>query len=33
MHILMVNLPHPAIGSRLSREHLPPLGLLASARP
>src|SRR5437764_182664 len=33
MHILMINLPHPAIGSRLSREHLPPLGLLAIGGP
>jgi hypothetical protein len=29
----MVNVPHPAIGSRASREHLPPLSLLAIAGP
>ena len=28
MRILLVNPPHPAIGSRIPREHLPPLGLL-----
>jgi anaerobic magnesium-protoporphyrin IX monomethyl ester cyclase len=33
MRILMVNVPHPAIGSRASREHLPPLSLLAVAVP
>ena len=33
MRILMVNVPHPAIGSRASREHLPPLSLLAIAGP
>lgn len=33
MLILMVNVPHPAIGSRASREHLPPLSLLAIAGP
>jgi len=25
MRILMINVPHPAISSRASREHLPPL--------
>ncbi len=33
MKILLVNPPHPAIGSRLPREHLPPLGLLSLAGP
>src|SRR5438309_171096 len=33
MRILMVNVPHPAIGSRASHEHLPPLSLLAVAGP
>ncbi|MEK7342327.1 MAG: magnesium-protoporphyrin IX monomethyl ester anaerobic oxidative cyclase [Pseudomonadota bacterium] len=28
MRILLVNVPHPAIGSRIPREQLPPLGLL-----
>jgi len=29
MRILLVNIPHPSIGSRIPRDHLPPLGLLA----
>ncbi len=29
MHILIINPPHPSIGSRIPREHLPPLGLLS----
>ena len=29
MRILLVNVPHPAIGSRIPDDHLPPLGLLA----
>lgn len=29
MRILLLNPPHPAIGSRIPREHLPPLGLLS----
>ena len=33
MKILLVNPPHPAIGSRLPREHLPPLGLLSLGGP
>ncbi len=33
MKILIINPPHLAIGSRLAREHLPPLGLLAVAGP
>ena len=28
MKILIVNPPHPSIGSRIPREQLPPLGLL-----
>lgn len=31
--ILLINPPHPSIGSRIPREHLPPLGLLALAGP
>lgn len=33
MKILLVNPPHPAIGSRIPHEHLPPLGLLAIGGP
>jgi anaerobic magnesium-protoporphyrin IX monomethyl ester cyclase len=33
MKILLVNPPHPAIGSRIPQEHLPPLGLLALGGP
>ncbi len=33
MKILLINPPHPAIGSRIPREHLPPLGLLAIGGP
>lgn len=33
MRILLVNPPHTAIGSRIPREHLPPLGLLAVGGP
>src|SRR5687767_1918226 len=29
MRILLVNVPHPSIGSRIPDDHLPPLGLLA----
>jgi anaerobic magnesium-protoporphyrin IX monomethyl ester cyclase len=29
MHFLAINPPHPSIGSRIPREHLPPLGLLS----
>ena len=29
MRIMLLNPAHPAIGSRVPREHLPPLGLLA----
>lgn len=33
MKALLVNVAHPAIGSRLAGEHLPPLGLLAVGGP
>ncbi len=33
MRVMLVNPPHPAIGSRIPREHLPPLGLLAVGGP
>ena len=33
MKLLLINPPHQAIGSRLAREHLPPLGLLSVAGP
>jgi anaerobic magnesium-protoporphyrin IX monomethyl ester cyclase len=33
MRILLVNPPHPSIGSRIPREHLPPLGLLSLGGP
>ena len=33
MKILLINPPHPSIGSRIPREHLPPLGLLALGGP
>jgi anaerobic magnesium-protoporphyrin IX monomethyl ester cyclase len=33
MRILLINPPHPAIGSRIPREHLPPLGLLSLGGP
>lgn len=33
MNILLLNPPHPAIGSRIPREHLPPLGLLSIGGP
>ncbi len=33
MKIFIINPPHPAIGSRIPREHLPPLGLLALGGP
>ena len=29
MHVVLVNVTHPAIGSRIPTDHLPPLGLLA----
>lgn len=33
MRILLLNPPHPSIGSRIPAEHLPPLGLLAIGGP
>src|SRR6201999_3118880 len=33
MHILLINPPHPAIGSRIPKEQLPPLGLLSVGGP
>ena len=33
MKVLLINPPHPAIGSRVPAEHLPPLGLLAIGGP
>src|SRR3954453_21040581 len=33
MKILLINPPHPSIGSRIPREHLPPLGLLSLGGP
>jgi len=33
MRILLVNIPHPSIGSRIPDDHLPPLGLLSVGGP
>lgn len=33
MRILLINIPHPAIGSRIPDDHLPPLGLLSIGGP
>lgn len=33
MRVLLVNVPHPAIGSRIPDDHLPPLGLLCVGGP
>lgn len=33
MRILLINVPHPAIGSRIPKEQLPPLGLLSVGGP
>src|SRR5215468_5385116 len=33
MKILLINPPHPSIGSRIPDEHLPPLGLLSVGGP
>ena len=33
MRILLINVPHPAIGSQIPDDHLPPLGLLAIGGP
>src|SRR3954454_6743904 len=29
MRVLLLNIPHPSIGSRIPDDHLPPLGLLS----
>ena len=31
--ILLINIAHPAIGSRIPKDHLPPLGLLCIGEP
>ncbi|MCB1507602.1 MAG: magnesium-protoporphyrin IX monomethyl ester anaerobic oxidative cyclase [Hyphomicrobiaceae bacterium] len=33
MRILLINVPHPSIGSRIPDDHLPPLGLLSIGSP
>ncbi len=33
MKVLLINPPHKSIGSRLPKEHLPPLGLLSIGGP
>lgn len=33
MRLLLINVPHPAIGSRIPKEQLPPLGLLSIGGP
>lgn len=33
MRIVLINIPHPAIGSRIPDDHLPPLGLLCVGGP
>jgi anaerobic magnesium-protoporphyrin IX monomethyl ester cyclase len=33
MRVLLINPPHPSIGSRIPREQLPPLGLLSVGGP
>ncbi|ODA66490.1 biotin synthase [Methyloligella halotolerans] len=33
MRVLLVNIPHPSIGSRIPDDHLPPLGLLSIGGP
>ncbi|MGY3485893.1 hypothetical protein ACVW1C_003776 [Bradyrhizobium sp. USDA 4011] len=33
MRILLINVPHPAIGSRIPDDHLPPFGLLSIRGP
>src|SRR3954454_19935968 len=33
MRVLLLNVPHPSIGSRIPDDHLPPLGLLAVGGP
>src|SRR6476620_11430270 len=33
MDILLINVPHPSVGSRIPDDHLPPLGLLSIGGP
>src|SRR3954468_17545643 len=33
MRVLLLNVPHPSIGSRIPDDHLPPLGLLSLGGP
>lgn len=33
MRVVLINIPHPAIGSRIPDDHLPPLGLLSVGGP
>jgi anaerobic magnesium-protoporphyrin IX monomethyl ester cyclase len=33
MRVLLINIPHPSIGSRIPDDHLPPLGLLSIGGP
>ena len=33
MRIVLINVPHPSIGSRIPDDHLPPLGLLSIGGP
>jgi anaerobic magnesium-protoporphyrin IX monomethyl ester cyclase len=33
MRVLLINVPHPSIGSRIPDDHLPPLGLLSIGGP
>src|SRR3954470_11745108 len=33
MPVLLLNVPHPSIGSRIPDDHLPPLGLLSVGGP
>src|SRR3954467_6936291 len=33
MRVLLLNVPHPSIGSRIPDDHLPPLGLLSIGGP
>jgi anaerobic magnesium-protoporphyrin IX monomethyl ester cyclase len=33
LRVILINIPHPAIGSRIPDDHLPPLGLLAVGGP
>jgi anaerobic magnesium-protoporphyrin IX monomethyl ester cyclase len=33
LRVLLINVPHPSIGSRIPDDHLPPLGLLAVGGP